>query len=143
MGVKEMTRSLTIERLTGSMGAEVLGVDLNRIDEQTVADLKMALAEHGMIFFRDQDLTPEQHIALGERFGQLDVNPMVTSVPGYPPIYPFRREPDDKGFLVGEGWHTDVSFYETPAGYSMLYCLETPDVGGLVVVGRAVGRRPG
>ena len=122
--------SFGVEPLSGALGAEILGLDLNAMSDETVAELRSAVAEYGVIYFRDQRLTPEQHIALGERFGPLDVNPMVESVPGYPPIYPFIRNPGDEGFLVGEGWHSDVTFYETPAIYSLLYCLETPAVGG-------------
>src|SRR5437667_10343736 len=97
MAVHELTRALKVERLTGSMGAEVLGLDLKTIDDQTVSDLKAALAEHGMLYFQDQTLTPDEHVALAARFGPLDINPMVASVPGHPEIYPFRRKAEDTG----------------------------------------------
>lgn len=57
------------------MGAHIDGVDLARIDDGTLAEIRRALNEHCVIFFRDQHLTPEEHIAFGRRFGELDIHP--------------------------------------------------------------------
>lgn len=130
MTTQSILEQLDIAPLTGAMGAEIRGVNLTSIDQGTVEALKLALAEYGMIFFRQQTLSPGQHENLGSQFGELDINPLVTSVPGHPAIYPFLRMPEDKGFLVGEGWHSDVTFYEKPAAISMLYCLDSPPYGG-------------
>ncbi|MFM8625739.1 MAG: TauD/TfdA dioxygenase family protein [Actinomycetota bacterium] len=57
------------------MGAHIDGVDLARVDDGTLAEIRRALNEHCVIFFRDQHLTAEEHIAFGRRFGELDIHP--------------------------------------------------------------------
>ena len=60
---------------SGALGAELLGIDLSQaLDADAVADIRQAFNEHGVIFFRDQDLTPEQHIAFAERMGPININ---------------------------------------------------------------------
>jgi taurine dioxygenase len=73
-----------------------------------------------VIFFRDQHLTPEQHLAFAQRFGGVDVNRFFTAVPGYPMIAEVRKEPAQRQ-NIGNGWHTDHSYDLAPAMGSMLY----------------------
>jgi Taurine catabolism dioxygenase TauD, TfdA family len=82
-------------RLTsGALGAELLGIDLaHALDAEAVADIRRAFHEHGVIFFRDQRLKPEQHIAFAERMGPIIINRFFKTVPGYPQITEVRKEP--------------------------------------------------
>lgn len=130
MSTTSQSRTLDIAPITGALGAEIRGLDLGNLDNDTVDSLRQTLAEYGVLCFRNQHLTPAQHVALGSQFGELDINPLVASLPGYPAIYPFVRQPEDRGFLVGEGWHSDVTFYDQPAAVSMLYCRDAPPYGG-------------
>jgi taurine dioxygenase len=82
-----------------------------------------------VIFFRDQHLTPEQHLAFAQRFGGVDVNRFFTAVPGYPMIAEVRKEPAQRQ-NIGNGWHTDHSYDLAPAMGSMLYAREVPTTGG-------------
>ncbi len=109
-----------------AVGAEILGVDLSRpLSAEETGDLRAALNEYGVIFFRDQELTPEQHIAFAERFAPINVNRFFQSVPGYPQIAEVRKEPQQTT-NIGGGWHTDHSYDLAPALGSILLAREVP-----------------
>lgn len=113
-----------------AIGAEILGVDLSRpLTPEETGEIREALNEHGVIFFRDQELTPEQHIAFAERFAPINVNRFFRSVPDHPQIAEVRKEPDQTA-NIGGGWHTDHSYDEAPALGSILLAREVPDHGG-------------
>ncbi len=114
---------------TGAVGAEVRGVDLSALDDQLMAELRSAFAEYSVLFFREQKLAPEDHIALAESFGEINVNRFFPQVDGYPNIAEVRKEPKQKA-NIGGGWHTDHSYDQIPALGSMLYALQTPETGG-------------
>ena len=113
----------------GAVGAEVSGVDLNFLDEATLAELREAHAQYSVLFFRNQQLTPEAHIALAQGWGEINVNRFFTPVENYPQIAEVRKEPDQK-FNIGGGWHTDHSYDQIPALGSLLYAKEVPTTGG-------------
>src|SRR5260370_38087419 len=111
-------------------GAEISGVDLATLPGGPgVAEIQRALGEYGVVFFRDQQLTPEQHIAFARSFGEIDVNRFFAAVPGSPMIAEVRKEPEQQR-NIGNGWHTDHSYDEAPALGSMLYAREVPKTGG-------------
>ena len=115
---------------SGALGAELLGIDLsNGLDAEAVADIRQAFNEHGVIFFRDQRLTPEQHIAFAERFGPININRFFKAAPGYPEIAEVRKEPTQTT-NIGGGWHTDHSYDQVPALGSVLLAREIPPRGG-------------
>lgn len=114
----------------GGVGAHVTGVDLAApLLEDDVAQLRDALGEHGVLFFRDQALTPEQHMAFGSRFAPVNVNRFFAAVPDYPAIAEVRKDPDQTK-NIGGGWHTDHSYDQVPALGSVLLARETPTRGG-------------
>lgn len=122
--------ALSIRRVAGALGAEISGVDLSKeLDGPTFDAIHRAYVEHEVIFFRDQTLTPEQHKAFGRRFGTLNVHPYVKGMADHPEIMEIIKEPTDR-VNFGGGWHSDMSFLETPSIGSMLYALELPDYGG-------------
>src|SRR6476620_5063220 len=115
---------------SGALGAELLGIDLaSDLDDGAVADIREAFNEHGVIFFRDQKLTPEQHIAFAERMGPINVNRFFKSAPGYPQIAEVRKEAAQTT-NIGGGWHTDHSYDQVPALGSILLARELPPRGG-------------
>lgn len=125
-----MSQTLNIRRVAGALGAEISGVDLSgALSDQTVAAIRAALVEHQVIFFRDQDLTPAQQVAFGVRFGPLNIHPYVTGMAGQPEVMEIIKEPSDR-INFGGGWHSDMSFLETPAIGSILYAVELPEYGG-------------
>ena len=121
---------IEIEPLTGALGAVIQGIDLSgKIDEVSFGALQEAFAHYGVIFFRNQKLTPEQHIAFAERWGPINVNRFFKAVDGHPMIAEVRKEPDQNEAL-GTEWHTDHSYDDVPAMGSILYAHEVPEVGG-------------
>jgi len=121
---------LEIQPLSGALGAEIAGIDLaGPLDDRTVADLRAALLEHVVIFFRDQTLTPDAQVALARRFGPVVEYPYVRGLPECPLVLPVIKEPHEKANFGGV-WHSDTAYLEQPAMATMLYALETPPVGG-------------
>jgi taurine dioxygenase len=121
---------LEVRRLSGALGAEIFGVDLaGPLDEATVADLRAALLEHIVIFFRDQTLSPQQQLDLARRFGEVVEYPYVRGLPECPLVLPVIKEPHETSNFGGV-WHSDTAYLPHPAMATMLYALETPPVGG-------------
>tara|TARA_R110002020_G_scaffold263353_2_gene477815 strand:- start:44894 stop:45733 length:840 start_codon:yes stop_codon:yes gene_type:complete len=117
-----------IETLPG-VGAEITGVDLRKVTDGEFDALRQAYAEHGVIFFRDQDLSEEDHIAFAERWAPINVNRFFAAHPNYPQIAMVGKEPDQKD-NIGGGWHTDHSYDEIPAMGSILVARILPETGG-------------
>ena len=112
------------------VGAEIGGVDLTKpLADAVLSEIQQAFGEYGVVFFRDQHLSPEQHIAVAKRFGPIDVNRFFAHVPGYPMIAEVRKEPEQTR-NIGGGWHTDHTYDQIPALGSMLYAREVPETGG-------------
>jgi taurine dioxygenase len=127
---KEDHMSLTIRRVAGALGAEISGVDLAQdLPDGVVAEIRAALVEHQVIFFRDQDLSPARQVAFGRRFGPLNIHPYVRGMEGYPEVMEIIKEPGDRTNFGG-GWHSDTSFLERPAIGSILHAIELPEWGG-------------
>ena len=121
---------MNIRPISGALGAEIFGVDFAAgVDDETFDCIRTTFHEHGVIVIRDQDLTPEQHVAAARRFGDINVNRFFTPVDGHPEVAEVRKEPHQKR-NIGNKWHTDHSYDDTPALGSMIYALEVPPVGG-------------
>jgi taurine dioxygenase len=122
--------TIKVEPIAGALGAEISGIDLaQRLSDGAIGEIRQALLAHQVIFFRDQHLTPEQHLDFGRRFGELQIHEFVGGMAEYPEILEVRKEPDEARNFGG-GWHTDVSYLERPALGSVLYALEVPEYGG-------------
>lgn len=125
-------RSITVRAVSGALGAEIKGVDLAEpLDEQQAAEIDRAFAEHKVIFFRDQRLTPEQQIAFSARFGKPERMPFIAPLPEYPEIIVVLKEADEERISTfGGTWHSDFSFLPEPPAATCLYALEVPEAGG-------------
>ncbi|WP_439817691.1 TauD/TfdA dioxygenase family protein [Zavarzinia sp. CC-PAN008] len=123
------TATIEIRKVGARVGAEILGVDLSRPDGALARLIREALDEHGVVFFRDQRLTPDQHVALAERFGPININRFFRTVADYPMIAEVRKEPDQT-MNIGGGWHTDHSYDLEPALGSILVARDLPPSGG-------------
>jgi taurine dioxygenase len=121
--------AIEIHPFTGSVGAEIRNVDLACLQDDDADAVRRTLFDRGVVFFRDQQLTPEQHVAAAGRFGPIDINRFFRHADGHPMIAEVRKEPDQKT-NIGGGWHTDHSYDAAPALGSMLYALEVPPSGG-------------
>jgi taurine dioxygenase len=124
------SNSVSIEPVSGPVGAEIRGIDLaSDLAETDVALIRDTLFDRGVVFFRDQSITPDQHIAFAERFAPINVNRFFAHAEGHPSIAEVRKEPGQKN-NIGGGWHTDHSYDIEPAMGSILLARELPPVGG-------------
>ena len=122
--------TIEVHPLSTHVGAEIRGVDLGcDLSETTVAEIKHAFHESGMVVFHDQNLTPEQHIAFARHIGDINVNRFFASLEGYPEIAEVLKEPHHEK-NIGGGWHTDHTYDQTPALGSALLAREVPSTGG-------------
>lgn len=119
---------MQIESAKGA-GAYVSDVDLNTLNADQVETLKKSLGQHGVLFFRQQNLSPEKHIALAEQFGSININRFFAAVPEHPRIAQVLKEASQKQ-NIGEMWHTDHSYDQIPALGSILVARDLPDSGG-------------
>ena len=120
-----------VQPITGSMGAEVLGVDLSRDrGPELVAELKQALDRYHVLAVRDQSLTPARYHEVRKAFGPFSGNPVHESTDEFEDIVVLSREPEDTGKVIGEDWHMDLAWLATPPGITMLYGEIVPPFGG-------------
>jgi taurine dioxygenase len=123
--------SITIEPITGVLGARLTGLNLAAINYDEFATLKAALDEHLVLYVPDQDLDRHQLAALGLRFGPPFLHPIVNN--GFddePAVLELLRKPDDKAMFGGESWHGDVTWMNPVGHVSILHGIEVPPVGG-------------
>jgi taurine dioxygenase len=121
-------RSFQVSPLSPVVGAEVRGLDLREVDDAAFAELEDAFYAFKVLFFRDQDLTPEQHIAFASRWGELEEHPFLPAKDGYGAVIRFAK--DEQLVGVENAWHSDVSWRERPSLGSVLRAVEVPPVGG-------------
>ena len=123
-------QAIDVQPVAGALGAEIHGVDLSKtLDNSTFNDIYQAWLDHLVIFFRDQELTVDQHYEFAKRFKKLMPHPYVKSLDGYPEMIEIVKAPDQV-HNWGGSWHADLSFMEEPPAGAVLYGRELPPVGG-------------
>jgi len=119
---------LTVQPLAPTIGAEVSGVDLRGpFDDALVAELRQAMLEWKVLFFRDQHLTGDEHRAFALLWGELEVHPFLRQGE-VPEVVRFEKGADEPG--LENNWHSDVTWREVPSFGSVLRAVDVPDVGG-------------
>ena len=122
--------NILINPTSGSMGVEIHNVDLsNELSDSLFSEIRETFIEHGLIFFRDQELTPDDHLRFAKRWGEININRFFAKVEGYDQIAEVKKDPDQK-INIGGAWHTDHSYDQIPAMGSILLAKETPKIGG-------------
>jgi taurine dioxygenase len=114
-----------------ALGAVVQGVDLAAgLDEPTSREIRRALVEHGVLFFKEQrEIRPEVQVEIGRMFGPLHVHPAAPHMPGHPEVFVIHAHKDSK-VANGEFWHSDVSSDEEPPLGTILQIHVLPEIGG-------------
>jgi taurine dioxygenase len=123
--------SLSIRKLAPAIGAEVEGIDLSgAVSDEQLVEIRQALLENLVVFFHDQELTPEEQKALARHFGKLHIHPAPLGlVEGHPEVLVIQA--DEKSTRVaGEEWHSDVSCDAKPPMGTILYMKVVPTTGG-------------
>ncbi|MDA0656412.1 MAG: TauD/TfdA family dioxygenase [Proteobacteria bacterium] len=123
-------KHIDVKPLSGACGAEIFGVDLAKpLKKDVLGEIKQAWLYHQVIFFRDQDITPEKQIRFAKKFGGIHHHRLMKAMDGYPDILEIvKLETDARNF--GNNWHTDQIFTPNPAKATMLYAKEVPPYGG-------------
>ncbi len=121
---------MEIQSISGSLGAEISGVDLSRELSNRDGDaLHDAFLNHHVLFFRDQSLSPKQQLRFASRFGEPDVYPFLEGLPETPEVIDIIKTENDV-LNFGGSWHSDTAYMERPALGTVLHALEVPECGG-------------
>jgi len=116
-----------IKPLTGFLGAKITDVDIK--DPENFSAIKDAFVTYSVITIRNQEISPEDHLAFAKRFGPINVNRFFKKLDTHPEIAVVLKEKDQRD-AIGEKWHTDHSYDDAPAMGSILHAIEVPPFGG-------------
>jgi taurine dioxygenase len=120
---------LTVTPIAGQVGAEISGVDLARLDDALVKEIREAWLDHQVVFFRDQRLDSEQFLAFARSIGELARYPFVPGIEGQPDIIAVTKLPHEQ-VNFGGIWHSDTAYLDEPPMATMLLAREIPPTGG-------------
>ncbi len=120
---------ISVTPLAGALGAEIGGVDLTNLDDATFEEVHRAWLDHHVIYFRDQDMTPDDHLAFARRWGEIHIHPFNKPMDGYPEILQLlKTETAERN--NGNLWHSDQMYTAEPAKATILIAREMPPFGG-------------
>jgi len=126
---KTAYQTIRVERLSPALGAEISGVDLTKpLEDKTFQEIHTALIENQVIFFRDQNLSMDQHEAFGRRFGTLHSHPAIPGPEGHPKVLILHA--DEKAHTAVSAWHADITSDQVPPMGSILLAKVLPETGG-------------
>jgi taurine dioxygenase len=127
---KMINRAIGVHKSAGALGAEIDGIDLARdLDDDTVAELRSIWLDHGVLFFRKQNLSSVEFLAFAKKFGEPVEYPFVKGLEGFPLIIPVVKLEHERNNFGGI-WHSDTAYLESPPMASMLVAREVPPFGG-------------
>lgn len=119
----------TIRPMTPAIGAELLDIDLGASDiADAIPAIRQVLLDYKVIFFRDQDISQEQHLSFARMFGELEIHPATPQDQPNPEILRIEHGPKSKG--QENNWHSDVTWRKEPSLGSILRAIEVPEIGG-------------
>mmetsp|Transcript_40899 Transcript_40899/g.65746 ORF Transcript_40899/g.65746 Transcript_40899/m.65746 type:complete len:415 (-) Transcript_40899:268-1512(-) len=135
-----MFRHIEATPVTAMLGAEISGVDLSSpaLSEDVVEEIWGAFLLYGVLFFRDQKLSPQEQVGLAKRFGEIDRHPIVKGMAEEPDVIQIVREAGAPTNF-GETWHSDNSYMLQPSLGSILHAIEVPPVGNDTMFSCAYG----
>ena len=120
---------MNVKLLSGALGAEISDINLKDSSKENYERINALLLEHKVIFFRNQNITQEEQIALAENWGPLETHAYVKGLDNHPEIVRIVKTKDEKN-QWGENWHTDVSYNVKPTKAVILKSIKIPPVGG-------------
>ena len=142
--MQDVVAAMSVVLTGAALGAEIRGVNLAQpLDEETFRYLEDAFNRHGVIFFRGQDITVEQQIALARRFGEVEINVNTQAcLPGHPEVLLVTNIRENGRYIgladAGTTWHTDMSAYACPPRCSILYAKEIPVAADGTILGDTI-----
>ena len=120
---------IKIKKLAGAIGAEISGLQVSNICEEQFEIINDALLDHGIIYFREQAISPKEQLDFAKMWNEPHLHPYLNGLPEFPEIIEIVKEPSDPNNF-GDHWHTDQIFTPVPAMGTMLYAKEVPQAGG-------------
>ena len=120
---------MQVKLLSGALGAEISGVNLQDASDKNFEVINNLLLEHKVIFFRNQNISPKEQLKLASRFGPIEQHAYVKGLDDYPEIVQIIKKPNEKN-QWGENWHSDVSYNVKPTKVVILKSIKIPPVGG-------------
>ncbi len=122
---------IRVEPLTGVLGAEIFDVDLRQpLAPEVAAEIMRAYDQHQVIVLPGQDISHKAHLAFSELFGPIGRVPQLHNVDGHPAVQIIQRKATDTGRVVGENWHADSTFMDTPPSAVVMRSVTVPPYGG-------------
>lgn len=129
--IKRDYQHIEVKPYAAALGAEIFGVKLAELNPDQVQEIKWAITDHSVIFFRDQHLTAKEQEAFSLHFGEFGDDPFLDGMDDHPHVLRLIKEADEKSNLVfGGTWHSDWSFQEAPPSYTILAAQDIPPYGG-------------
>lgn len=131
-----MTGSFNLIQMSDVLGAEVRGLDITaKLDDSTITALESTWADHGILLFRDLDLSPGEQVTFSAQLGKLSSHTQADyAFPDHPEIFIVSSNVDEKGTPIGATptrmWHSDGQYTATPPAGTFLYGVDIPDEGG-------------
>ncbi len=127
-----LTSTIRVEPLSCTIGAEITNVNIAAAarDADVMQELYALLLKHRVLFFRDQDIFPADHVRFARHFGELEDHPVAGSDPDHPGLVRIYKSPDQPNDRYENSWHSDASWREKPPLGCVLRCVECPPVGG-------------
>lgn len=123
----ESGMGIEVQPITPTLGANIYGANVSSDDDFDV--IRQAFTDYSVIAIHGLKLSPDDHLAFARRWGEINVNRFFKPVSTHPEIATVLKEPEQTS-VIGEAWHTDHSYDQIPALCSILYAVETPEVGG-------------
>ena len=124
-------KQIQAKPLASSMGAEIQGVNIQDVNEESFAEIQDALFRHKMIFFKNQNITHDEQEAFTRLFGEIGTDAYTTGSKDNKNVQPVIKEADTQTKMIfGSGWHTDSPFLKQPPAISLLYGVDIPPYGG-------------
>ena len=121
--------TISIHPLSPTIGAEIGGFKMGGdLPGEQIAEIRQALLDWKVIFFRDQDGSVAEHVAFGRRFGKLEIHPFTPNREDFPEVVIIHH--DEKSKYGQNNWHSDVTWRQEPSLGSILRGKIIPDVGG-------------
>ena len=119
----------SVKRLSPTIGAELLDIDLRKkLSQDVLDDIYQALLIYKVVFFRDQTISTKEHIEFAKNFGSLEIHPFGPQKEKYPEVLKITHDKDNKG--KENVWHSDVTWRLEPSLGSVLRMIECPNFGG-------------
>jgi taurine dioxygenase len=120
---------MNISRFSPNCGVVIENVELENLTDDEFEEIRQAFIEHGLVFFRNQNISPDEHIHFAKKFGEIVLNRIFKQLPNHPEIAVVSKDKNQQT-NIGGGWHTDHSYDDKPAMASILVARELPSRGG-------------